>query len=72
MKKCLILLFLFSLSGVCMGQELHLSTAFPPDSMWIISHSDGLHWVQRELGLLTDPADEWYDSLDAELIHSMD
>ncbi|MBR5726489.1 MAG: hypothetical protein IKX56_07135 [Muribaculaceae bacterium] len=72
MKKCLILLFLFSLSGVCMGQELRLSTAVPPDSMWIISHSDGLHWVQRELGLLTDPADEWYDSLDAEMVHSKD
>lgn len=70
MKKCLIVLLLFVLSAVCMGQELRLSTALPPDSMRVIRYSDGLHQVQRELGLLTDLPDEWHDMLDAEGVHS--
>ena len=66
MKKSLISLFLFMLSGVCMGQELRVSTALPPDSLLVIRYSDGLHQVQCELELLTDPADNWSDALEQE------
>ena len=66
MKKCLISLLLFILSGVCMGQELRVSTALPPDSLFVIRYYDGLHQVQRELELLTDPADNWSDALEQE------
>ncbi|MBR3487741.1 MAG: hypothetical protein IKH33_00315 [Bacteroidales bacterium] len=66
MKKCLIGLLLFILSGVCMGQELRVSTALPPDSLFVIRYYDGLHQVQRELELLTDPADNWSDALEQE------
>ena len=70
MKKSLISLFLFILSGVCMGQELRVSTALPPDSLLVIRYSDGLHQVQRELELLTDPADKWSDALEQEGAYS--
>ena len=70
MKKCLIGLLLFILSGVCMGQELRVSTALPPDSLIVIRYYDGLHQVQRELELLTDPADEWSDALEQEGAYS--
>ena len=66
MKKGLISLLLFILSGVCLGQELRVSTALPPDSVLLIRYSDGLHQVQRELDLLTDPADEWSVVLEQE------
>lgn len=66
MKKCLISLLLFILSGVCMGQELRVSTALPPDSLFVIRYYDGLHQVQHELELLTDPADNWSDALEQE------
>ena len=70
MKKSLISLFLFILSGICMGQELRVSTALPPDSLLVIRYSDGLHQVQRELELLTDPADKWSDALEQEGAYS--
>ena len=70
MKKSLISLFLFMLSGVCMGLELRVSTALPPDSLLVIRYSDGLHQVQRELELLTDPADKWSDALEQEGAYS--
>ena len=70
MKKGLISLFLFGIGSVCFGQELRESTALPPDSVLVIRYSDGLHQVQRDLGLLTDPADEWSDALEQEEAHS--
>lgn len=70
MKKCLISLLLFVLSDFCMGQEFRVSTALPPDSVVVIRYSDGLHQVQRELDLLTDPADKWSDALEQEEAYS--
>ena len=43
-----------------------MSTALPPDSLFVIRYYDGLHQVQRELELLTDPADNWSDALEQE------
>ena len=71
MKKCLILLALFALCGVGMGQEVRLSTSVQPDTdLILIRHTDGLHQVQRELTLLTDPADEWWTALEEDEVNT--
>ena len=55
-----------------MGLEVRLSPLSQPDSDSIeINDSDGLHRVQRELALQTDPPDVWQEALqhDAERPH---
>lgn len=66
MKKTLILFVAVALSYAATGQEVRLTTSLPPDTggSFVIRHSDGPHWVQRELSLLTDPADEWESELE--------
>ena len=61
MKRVVFFLVAFVLNSMMRGQEVRLTTTLPPDTdgCFVISHSDGLHWVQRELSLQTDPADEW-------------
>ena len=61
MKKILILLAAIALGCASIGQEVRLTTLLPPDTggSFVIRYTDGLHNVQRELSLLTDPVDEW-------------
>ncbi len=71
MKKIVILFAAVALSCAAMGQEVRLTTSLPTDTdVMVISYTDGLHCVQRELSLLTDAADEWDFELEQDAVHT--
>ena len=60
MKRASLILLATALCGFARGQELQVPDPQPADSVIQLNYSDGLHQVQRELTLLTDPATDWW------------
>ena len=60
MKRASLILLATAFCGFARGQELQVLDPRPADSVIHILYTDGLHQVQRELTLLTDPASYWW------------